>query len=117
MTIEALDLAHAIIKILEEKKGEDILLLALEEVCSFTDYFVICSGASERTLRSLSEEVRRSLKRQHNTSAFGIEGEASSGWVLIDYGGVILHLFSPPIRDYYRLEELWKDGQVLLRMH
>lgn len=116
MTEKALTLSHTIVNTLEEKKGEDILLLDLRGVCSFTDYFVICTGGSERTLRALAEEVRLQLKSQHSTTSRSVEGDASSGWVLIDYGDVILHLFSPALRDYYRLEDLWRDGQILLHM-
>ena len=116
MTETALTLSHAIVDTLEEKKGENILLLDLKGVCSFTDYFVICTGVSERTLRALAEEVRLRLKSLHSTTARSVEGKASSGWVLIDYGDVIVHLFSPVLRDYYRLDDLWRDGQILLHM-
>ena len=116
MTETALTLSHTIVDTLEEKKGEDILLLDLKGVCSFTDYFVICTGGSERTLRALAEEVRLRLKSRYSTTSRSVEGNASSGWVLIDYGDVILHLFSPALRDYYRLEDLWRDGQILLHM-
>jgi ribosome-associated protein len=116
MSETALTLSHTIVDTLEEKKGEDILLLDLRGVCSFTDYFVICTGGSERTLRALAEEVRLRLKSRYSTTARSVEGDASSGWVLIDYGDVILHLFSPALRDYYRLEDLWRDGQILLHM-
>ena len=116
MVDEALALSYFIVDTLEEKKGEDILLLDLGGVCTFTDYFVICTGRSERTLKSLAEEIQLRLKTQHSIMARSVEGDASSGWVLIDYGDVILHLFSPALRDYYRLEDLWRDGQVLLHM-
>jgi len=116
MTETALTLSHIIVDTLEEKKGQDILLLDLVGVCSFTDYFVICTGRSERTLRALAEEVRLRLKSRHSITARSVEGKASSGWVLIDYGDVILHLFSKTLRDYYRLDDLWRDGQILLHM-
>ena len=116
MSEEAINIARTIVSSLEEKKGEDILLLDLRGVCSFTDYFVICTGGSERTLRALAEEIRLRLKSRYSTIARSVEGKASNGWVLIDYGDVILHLFSPTLRDYYRLEDLWRDGQILLHM-
>lgn len=116
MSEEALDLAHTIISSLEKKKGENILLLDLIGVCSFTDYFVICTGGSERTLKALAEEARLQVKDQHSTKAFNVEGDAADGWVLLDYGNVVLHLFSPVLRDYYKLEELWRDGRILLHV-
>lgn len=113
---EALRLARSIVDTLEEKKGEDILLLDLDGICDFTDYFVICSGTSERGLRSLANEVSRRLKETHKKKEGAIEGDAGSGWVLLDYGDVVVHLFSPGTRAYYRLEELWQDGKVLLHV-
>ncbi|MEW6568678.1 MAG: ribosome silencing factor [Chloroflexota bacterium] len=116
MSEEALSLAHAIVQTLEEKKGEDILLLDLLGVCAFTDYFVICTGGSERTLQALAEEVLHRVKVHASPDLPRTEGEASSGWVLLDYGDVILHLFAPQARAYYRLEDLWRAGKVLLRL-
>ena len=116
MAADALTLSHSIVSILEEKKGEDILLLDLVDVCSFTDYFVICTGGSKRTLKALAEEVQFQTKNSQSSISRNVEGDASSGWVLIDYGDVILHLFSPVLRDYYRLEDLWREGKILLRI-
>ena len=113
---DLLELAHSIVDALEQKKGEDILLLDLAGIASFTNMFVICSGGSERTLRALSNEVRRAIKEKYSLRPLQVEGESASGWILLDYGGVILHLFSPDRRDYYALEQLWADGRVMLRM-
>jgi ribosome-associated protein len=116
MAIDPLILARSIVDVLEDKKGEDILLLNLVGVCSFADYFVLCSAGSERTLKALSGEVQRHTKDRFKLHAFSVEGDAASRWILLDYGDVILHLFSPELRDYYRLEELWKEGQVVVHL-
>lgn len=116
MSGEWLETAHKIVDALEEKKGEDIVLLDLIEVSTFTDYFVICSAASERTLQALAEEVERRVRMPRGEPGPRREGSAASGWLLLDFGGVILHLFSPETRAYYRLEELWREGRVLLRV-
>ncbi len=116
MTETALEIAHTIVETLDEKKGENILLLDLVGVCSFTDYFVICTAGSERTLKALADEVHMQVKKKYSKNAYSIEGNASSGWILIDYGDVILHIFSGDLRAYYKLEELWQDGKVLLRI-
>lgn len=108
--------ARTLVDILEEKKADDILLLDLIGECSFTDYFVICSGASERTLRALSEEIRLQMKRDYDGLLGSVEGEAESGWILVDFGDVIVHLFSEPVRRYYRLEEFWGNGRVVVRL-
>lgn len=116
MAEDALMIAHTIVNILDEKKGEDILLMDLLGVCSFTDYFVIATGVSERTIRALADDVVRKVRKEHQLHPRGQEGEPASGWVLLDFGDVIVHLFSEEMRDFYRLEDLWRDGQVLLRV-
>jgi len=112
----ALNLARAIVDVLDQHKGEDILLLDLRGICGFADYFVLCTGSSERTLRALSEEVVHRVKADHKGTPRGVEGEASSGWVLLDYGDVIAHLFSVELRRYYRLEDVWRSGRIVLRV-
>ncbi|MFP3854177.1 MAG: ribosome silencing factor [Anaerolineales bacterium] len=116
MTEKGLQKAKAIVDMLSEKKGEDILLLDLIGECSFSDYFVICTGPSARTLRALSEEVQKRMKKQFDGALGSAEGEAESGWILLDYGDVIVHLFSEPVRRYYGLENLWGDGQVVVHL-
>lgn len=116
MTERGLMIAREIVDTLEEKKGEDILLLDLVGVASFTDYFVICSAGSRRTLKALSDEIRKRVKDAHEKLAQGVEGSPESGWILLDYGDVIVHLFAPNVRTYYNLEGLWNEGQVLVHV-
>jgi len=111
-----MELARSIVAVLDEKKGENILLLDLRGTCSFTDYFVLCDGVSARTLGALSDDVQRSVKKEYKLKAQGVEGDKESGWILLDYGDAILHLFSPEMREYYRLEDLWNEGKVVLHM-
>ena len=100
---------------MEDKKGEDILLLDINEICDFADYFVICNGTSDRMLQALADGA---AEKVHTNYAYWgrVEGQPQDGWLLIDFGDVILHLFSPDRRSYYRLEELWGKGKVLLRL-
>jgi len=100
---------------LEEKKGEDIVLLDIREIAIFADYFIICSGTSDRMLDALAESAEMRVHEQFKTRP-RVEGSPKDGWLLIDFGDVILHLFSPDRRDYYRLEELWSKGKVLLHL-
>ncbi len=109
------ELAHKIVDILEEKKGEDILLLDLKGVAEFCDYFVICTGTSDRMLEALSDDLVRSIRKSHQIKGQA-EGNGRDGWVLIDYGDVVVHLFSPDQRDYYALEELWAGGKALVHI-
>jgi ribosome-associated protein len=103
---------------LEEKKGEDILLLDIHELTTFADYFVICSGTSDRMLQALADAVMDQVRMDYKE--YGIrgrkEGLSENGWVLVDFGDVILHLFSPDRREYYQLEELWNQSKILLRL-
>jgi ribosome-associated protein len=79
------------------------------------DYFVICSGGSDRTIRALAQAAREEVKGSYRTKG-RVEGNPEDGWVLVDFGDVILHVFSPDQRNYYRLEDLWNEGKVLLHL-
>ena len=100
---------------LEDKKGEDILLIDIKEIASFTDYFVICSGTSDRMLDALAKGALEALKKDYKKKG-RVEGQSGEGWLVLDFGDVVVHLFSPDIREHYDLEELWSDGKVLLRL-
>jgi len=114
--IEGLELARSLVDLLAEKKGENILLLDLTEASGFTDYFIICSGASERTLVALADEAVRGVKRRHQVLCGGQEGTPASGWILLDFGTVVVHLFLAAVRRYYALEELWSSARPLVHM-
>ncbi len=110
-----MELAREIVNSLEDKKGEDIVLLDLKEIVSFTDYFIICTGTSDRMVDALAnasiEDIRANHKKKGKKQGF-----ARDGWVIVDFGDVVLHLFSPDQREFYNLEELWEDGKVLLKL-
>jgi ribosome-associated protein len=113
--LNPLELAHTIIDALEEKKGENILLLDLQKVAMFTEYFVICTGTSDRMLDALADGVNEKSRQIHKVKG-RVEGHSAGGWMVVDFGSVIVHLFAPETRDFYKLEELWKEGKVLLRL-
>ena len=110
-----IELPHAIVDVLEEKKGEDILLLDLKGVTDFCDYFVICNGTSDRMLDALADDLVRKIRVSHQVKG-NREGLPRDGWILVDYGNVIVHLFSPDQREYYALEELWEGGKALVHI-
>lgn len=87
----------------------------VQNVVSFTDYFVFCSGTSDRMLDALSKVIREEVKKNFDLLSQP-EGNSEFGWVLMDLGDVIVHLFSPEKREYYRLEELWNEGKVLVKL-
>jgi ribosome-associated protein len=91
-------------------------LLDIREQSSFADFFVICSGNSERQLKALADNVRETAKKEMGVLPHHVEGEALSGWVLLDYVDVIVHILSPELRAFYDLEGLWQEGKILLRV-
>lgn len=99
-----------------DKKGGNLILLDIRDEAIFTDYFLICNGQTDRQLKALADGIAEEAKEKANISPWGTEGEPSGGWVLLDYGDVIVHLFSPEMRSYYDLEDLWSDGHIVLRM-
>lgn len=114
--IESIALARYITDQLTDKKGEDIVLLDLREVTLIADYFVICSGSSERQLKTLVNTVTENVKKDHQILPHHVEGKTESGWVLIDFGDTIVHIFAPAARDYYDLEGFWQEAPVLVKI-
>lgn len=98
-----------------DKQGEDILLLDIKPISLIADYFVITSADTDRQIQAIADEVATRAK-QNDTLPLHIEGAPESGWVLLDYGSVIVHLFSPEKRAYYALEDFWKRAAMVLRM-
>jgi ribosome-associated protein len=111
----SLDLARRIVELAEDKKAADIVLLDLAELTTLADYFVIASGNSDRQLDAIADGIVSGL-RDEKVRPFGREGTAASHWVLIDYGGVIVHVFTPPERDFYQLERHWSEAKTVLRV-
>jgi ribosome-associated protein len=99
-----------------DKKGGNIVLLDIRDQALFTDYFLLCDGENARQLQALAESLSETAKKKADTLAWGTEGEPDGGWILMDYGDVVVHLFSPDMREYYSLEELWNKAHVVLRM-
>jgi ribosome-associated protein len=90
-------------------------LLDTQEVCSFADYFVICTGESKRQIKAIVDAVTESLKKE-GVRPLHEEGTADSGWILLDYGTVILHVFASFERDYYQLDKLWEKACTKVRV-
>jgi ribosome-associated protein len=88
-------------------------LIDLRGLSDFTDFFVIATGSSERLLDSLAITVKEEIKKAHGNNAV-VEGSGQTGWVILDYGYVVVHLFSTELRAYYELETLWQDGKIVL---
>ncbi len=110
-----LELARRIVELAEDKKAAEIVLLDLAGLTTMADYFVICSGGSERQLEGIASGIIGAL-RDERIKPIGREGTAASHWVLIDFGSIIVHIFTPPERDYYGLEKHWSEARTILRV-
>ena len=113
--LEPLDLARRIVELAEDKKAADIVLLDLDGLTTLADAFVICSGGSERQISAIADGIVEGL-RDERIKPIGREGTSESHWVLLDYGSVIVHVFTPPERDYYELEKHWSGARVVVRV-
>jgi ribosome-associated protein len=109
-------LARIVVDLASDKKGENIVLMDMRPVSPIADYFVIISGTSDRQLKAIIDHVEQELKQKYDVRPWRVEGEASNGWVLIDYGDVVVHVFLPERRAYYDLEGLWREAPVMVRM-
>ncbi len=113
--LEAIDLARRAAGIASDKQASDIIILDTRGVCNFADYFVICTGESERQLTAITEEIQHALKKEGVLPRHR-EGTADSGWVLLDYGDVIIHVFGAEERGLYDLDNLWASAKTVLRL-
>ena len=98
-----------------DKQAADIALLDAREVCSFADYFVICSGETDRQIKTIYEEIEHKLK-EAAVLPHHHEGTVDSGWLLLDYGDVIVHIFALFEREYYQLDKLWSQATTVIRI-
>ncbi|MDM8526631.1 ribosome silencing factor [Anaerolineales bacterium HSG24] len=113
--LNANDLAHAVLEIVESKKAANILMLDMSELTLLADYYVLCDATSNRQINAIKDELLKQLKKA-GTHFVRVEGTPDSGWMLVDFGSVIAHIFSPEQRAYYQLESLWQDAPVVVRM-
>lgn len=110
-----LELARRIVDLAADKKAADIVLLDLSPLTSLADYFVICSGGSERQLDAIADGIVSTL-RDEKIRPYGREGTPASHWVLVDFGSVVVHIFTPPEREYYGLEKHWAEAKTILQV-
>ena len=104
-----LEHARRIAALAQEKLAEDVVILDMRPVCTFTDFFVICTGRNPRQTAAIWDEVHGRMKKEHDLLPRTIDGAQEGTWILADYLDVVLHVFTPDAREYYKLEELWGD--------
>ena len=107
------ELAQRAASILLDRKANDVVLLSLKGVSDMTDYFLIASGTSDTHVRSLGNSVMEDMKKQVGQTAHHVEGLSQGRWVLLDYVDFVVHVFHPTLRNFYQIERLWADAQVV----
>lgn len=107
LTPEAL--AHAIAQLASDRKAIDLVELQVRDVLGYTDYFIVATGNTERQVKAIHDAIHRGLKDDHGILPRRVEGLTESRWVLMDYLDVVVHIFTPEAREYYRLEQLWGE--------
>ena len=110
--MESKEMAMKIAKLLDERKAIDVQVIDIALKSSFADYFVMASGGSERQMAALVDNIEELLEPE-GVFPKSVEGTRSSGWILMDYGDVVIHIFDEENRLFYDLERIWRDGKVL----
>ena len=95
---------------IESKQGDEVTILDVSKISSFTDFFVICHGHNSRQNRAICDEIRERLKKENHQSPAHVEGYQHADWILMDYLDFVVHILSPQTRQSYKLEKLWGDG-------
>jgi ribosome-associated protein len=111
--LDSLAQARRIAAIAQDKLAEDVVILDMRPLCVFTDFMVIASGRNTRQTKAIWDDVHERLKREDGAIPRAVDGEPSSDWIVADYLDVVLHVFTPETRAYYRLEDLWGDVPVV----
>ena len=110
MTLSPERLATTIAAHAADKKASDIVLLDLREVAGYTDFFVVASGTSDRQAKAIHDGIHQGLKKHEGLLPRRVEGVREARWILMDYLDVVVHVFTPDAREYYRLEQLWGEA-------
>ncbi len=106
------EMAEIAVKALDDKKAQDIKVLATKDLTVLADYFIICTATSSTHIKTLSDEVEKQLE-EHGETSLRREGYRDGGWVLVDFGCLVIHLFTKEVREFYSLERLWSDAPEL----
>ena len=104
-----LEQARRIAAIAQDKLARDVVILDMQPVCAYTDYFVVVTGGNPRQTKAISDEVHAAMKRDYGLLPRNTDGGPEATWIVADYVDVVLHVFTPEARQFYRLEELWDD--------
>jgi ribosome-associated protein len=112
-TLSSLEQARRIAGLAQEKLAKDVVILDMRPVCIYTDFFVICHGNTPRQVKAIFDEVHFRIKSEEGAIPGSVAGEREATWIVADYLDVVLHVFTPDTRAYYRLEDLWGDVPLI----
>lgn len=101
---------------MDDRQAADIMMLDIRPVSLITDYFVIGTGETRRQISAITDSILETVREKSGTKPLATEGTGESGWVILDYGGVVIHIFAPQEREYYGLEQFWKDATLIVRI-
>jgi ribosome-associated protein len=107
--LSPIEQARRIAALVQDKLARDVVILDMRPVCTYTDYFVVCTGNNERQTKAIWDEVHARLKKDNEVLPRAAEGATEATWIIADYLDVVLHVFTPEAREYYKLEDLWDD--------
>jgi ribosome-associated protein len=107
--LTSIEQARRIAALAQDKLARDVVILDMRPVCTYTDYFVVCTGANPRQTKAIWDEVHARLKQDNRLLPRSVEGGSEATWIIADYLDVVLHVFTPEAREFYRLEDLWDD--------
>ena len=110
--MESKELADLCIELCEDRKAENIIVYDVQGVSTLADYYLFCTGNSDVHIRAIAAHIEKTLKDQHQILPKSEEGSPASGWILVDYADILLHIFNPELREYYNFEELHDDLTV-----
>lgn len=111
--VDSEQLARRLAALADSKKAEDVVVLDMRDLVSYTDFLTICSARNERQARAIVDEVRLRVKHESGRLPGGVDGGGEAGWTILDYLDCVLHVFTPEARERYQLEDLWRDAPRL----
>jgi ribosome-associated protein len=107
--LSPIEQARRIAALAQDKLARDVVILDMRPVCSYTDFFVVCTGGNPRQTKSIWDEIHVQLKQESDLTPRSTEGTTEATWIVGDYIDVVVHVFTPEAREFYRLEDLWDD--------
>jgi ribosome-associated protein len=107
------EIATAVAHHASDRKAQDIVQLDLRGIIEYTDYFVLCTGRSDRQTKAIHDAIHAGMKSEHGRLPQRVEGLTEGRWILMDYLDVVVHIFTPEVREYYRLEQLWGEAPAV----